>query len=157
MKKHLFLLIALLHPFGAMAQIPAVLPTVDGSKEAMDETGRQSILRAKALELACGLAGEDFNIRDGFWFEKSLTASSKLLAVNLVAGNRYWFCIATAENGVPKLRIYDADGKLVKATERAESGLAAVDVTAPHSGRYFVEVGRSEERLPEFCLLYLFQ
>jgi len=158
MKSLVSLLVALLHfPLGVLAQTPMVLPTVERSKDAGDEPARLSALRAKVIDLANALADGDSNIRDGFWFERATVAPSKLLAVNLIAGNHYWFCIATGGNVTPKLRIYDETGKPIEAEARAESGLAVAGVTSTLTGRYFIEVGSSGEQLPEFCLLYLFQ
>ncbi len=149
----------LLCPAVSPAQAPVVLPTVGGKDDAAagDTAARMSNLRAKTLEIAGGLIGEDFHVRDGFLFEPSSAASSKLLAVNLVAGNRYWFCAATDENITPKLTVYDPSGKPLEADIRSAPGQAAVGVTAGATGRYFVEVQGTGEQLPEFCLLYLFQ
>lgn len=146
----------LLHPAASPAQVPAVLPTVSDAAVAGD-SARMSSLRAKVLEVAGGLAGDDFHVRDGFLFERPSAASSKLLAVNLVSGNRYWFCVATDGSVTPKLSVYDPSGKPVEADVRSAPGQAAAGVTAGITGRYFVEVESSGEQLPEFCLLYLFQ
>ncbi len=119
---------------------------------------RDPSLRARALEFAGALANDGFNVRDGFWSARPSSARSRLLAVNLFAGNRYWFCVAGGPGGgAPKLAIYDSQGNPLEVQSRSEQGLAAVGTTAPVTGEYFVEVASPGGPLGEFCLLYLFR
>lgn len=149
----------LLWPGFATAQLPSSSPSALEGLSARDvATDRHPSLRARALEFAGAMANEGFNVRDGFWSATPTSAHSRLLAVNLFAGNRYWFCVATAPgSGIPKLAVYDPQGNPLELISRGAQGLAAAGATAGVTGQYFVEVTSSGGPLGEFCLVYLFQ
>ena len=153
------LAVLLLWPGLAVAQLPSSSPSVREGQPAADfAMKRDPSLRARALEFAGALANDGFNVRDGFWSARPSSAPSRLLAVNLFAGNRYWFCVAGSPGGgSPKLAIYDPQGNPLEVQYRGEHSLAAAGATAPVTGEYFVEVASPDGPLGEFCLLFLFQ
>jgi hypothetical protein len=55
------------------------------------ETDQEVAARAVALELAGAFANDGFKLRDGHWAGTLAPGESKIIAVNLYAGNEYWF------------------------------------------------------------------
>ncbi len=50
-----------------------------------------------ALELAGAFSNDGFKLRDGHWSGTLAPDESKLIAVNLYAGNEYWFSAGATE------------------------------------------------------------
>ena len=50
-----------------------------------------------ALELAGAFSNDGFKIRDGHWAGTLAPGESKIIAVNLYAGNEYWFSAGATE------------------------------------------------------------
>lgn len=114
-------------------------------------------LRARLLEFGGALANEGFRLRDSFWAGRLESGKPKRLAVNLFAGNHYWFCAATGSATRPRVVLYDPRGEVVPVLEHDGEGLAAAGVTAAATGRYVVEVEAARGPASDFCLLYLFK
>jgi hypothetical protein len=115
--------------------------------------------RKAALELAGAFQNDGFKIRDGHWTGQLTRGEQTLVAVNLYAGNQYWFSVA-AEGG-PKnftVHLYDEAGKPL-ATENYEDEQKAAAGFAPTvSGQYFVGIGPVEgEAAGTFCLVYSYR
>ena len=55
--------------------------------------------RAVALDVAGAFSNDGFKLRDGHWAGTLAPNESKLLAVNLYAGNQYWFSAGATETG----------------------------------------------------------
>lgn len=144
-----------------MTLLPAVAqdqtaPTLDGPVARVSD--RDVALRLRAFEFAGALANDGFTVRDGAWFVRPSADHPRRLAVNLFAGNQYWFCATAAtDSPAPGLAVYGPDGNPVAAMAHAEPGLAAAGVTAAATGRYIVEIGGTGGSTAEFCLLYLFK
>jgi len=114
-------------------------------------------LRARLLDFGGALANEGFRLRDGFWAGRLESGQAKRLAVNLFAGNQYWFCAATGSATQPRVVLYDPQGAVVPVLAHEGEGLAAAGVTAAVTGRYIVEVTGARGPASDFCLLYLFK
>jgi hypothetical protein len=115
-------------------------------------------LRARLLDLAGALANEGFRVRDGFWSGRIEAGVPRRLAVNLFAGNQYWFCAAVdAPDARPVVALYDPRGEPVAAVNHDGPGLTAAGVTAGVTGRYVVEIKAPRGPVSDFCLLYLFK
>src|ERR1700745_1080171 len=69
-----------------------------------------------ALDLAGAFSNEGFKIRDGHWTGTTKPHEHALIAVNLYAGNQYWFSVGATDT-VKKLavNVYDETGKLVES------------------------------------------
>ena len=134
-------------------------PSASPEPSATDAAKSDAVhLRARALEFAGALSNEGFNLRDGFWAGRVSSVAPRLLAVNLFAGNCYWFCVATPPgSAAPRLAIYDSRGNPLKTTSCLEPGLEAASLTPATTGEYFVEVSSTGAAPTEFCLLYLFR
>jgi hypothetical protein len=159
--KHLLILGLLLAATmnAARAQLPS--PAAKAEPEAAAPAEPQSkapSLRARVLELAGAMGNDGFKLRDGLWSGRLEPGQPKRLAVNLFAGNEYWFCAASPEGSRgPKLALFDPQGKPVSTLAYDGPGLAAVGVTAVVTGRYFVELAPGSGNPSEFCLIYLFK
>lgn len=115
-------------------------------------------LRARLLEFGGAMANEGFRSRDSFWSGRLEPGKPRRLAVNLFAGNQYWFCAAVDKpEANPVIAVYDARGQPVQGLDYASGALAAVGVTAGATGRYIVEVKGPRGAASEFCLIYLFK
>lgn len=161
MTTHLLILGLLLAAAGnsARAQLPspAAKPEPEAAAPA-DPQSKAPPLRARVLELAGAMGNDGFKLRDGLWSGRLEPGQPKRLAVNLFAGNQYWFCAATPEGSRgPKLALFDAQGKPVSTLAYDGPGLAAVGVTAAATGRYFIELAPGSGHASDFCLIYLFK
>jgi hypothetical protein len=115
-------------------------------------------LRARLLDFGGALANEGFRLRDGFWSGRLEPGKPRRLAVNLFAGNQYWFCAATGAPEVrPVIALYDPQGEPVTGLVHHAEDVAAVGVTAGATGRYIIELATPRGAASEFCLIYLFK
>lgn len=121
-------------------------------------TTPQPTLQARLYDTAGALGNEGFKLRDGAWSGMLEGSKARRLAVNLFAGNQYWFCAATSgADETPDLILRDPTGARVETVPYEGAGVAAVGVTAPVTGRYIVELRGSAAGSRDFCLLYLFK
>jgi hypothetical protein len=113
-------------------------------------------LRARIFEFGVALSNEGFKARDGFWSGRLSSGRSARFAVNLFAGNGYWFAAALPP-GTPeaRVRVYGPDGSVLETTDYSADGLAAAGVTATVTGEYFVSVEAAASA--DFCLMYFFK
>lgn len=122
------------------------------------ETDAQVDARKVALDLAGAFANEGFKVRDGHWTGSVKKGDRAVVAVNLYAGNEYWFSVAAAEKG-PKflLGLYDENGKPVTTEDFAEEEKAAAGFSPTISGQYFVSIAADEGDNRTFCLVYSYK
>ena len=110
------------------------------------------------LDLTGAFSNEGFKVRDGHWTGTIKLQERMLLAVNLFAGNQYWFS-AAANTKAKKisLDVYDESGKPV-ATETYNSGdRASAGFSPTNSGQYFISLGLLEGEATAFCLVYSYK
>ena len=125
---------------------------------AFAETDAEVNARKNALDLAGAFTNEGFKLRDGHWCGTVNPQDHALIAVNLYAGNQYWFAVGAAESATKiAVNVYDEGGRLVKtehydAGERAAAGFSPTD-----SGQYFVAVDLLEGAPSSFCLIYYYK
>ena len=122
------------------------------------ETDKEVAARAVALELAGAFSNDGFKLRDGHWAGMLAPNESKLIAVNLYAGNEYWFS-AGATEAAKKLavEVFDETGALV-TTQMFNSGTkAAAGLDVTKSGQYFVRVRLAEGESAGVCFLYSYR
>lgn len=114
--------------------------------------------RSKALELAGAFANDGYRLRDGFWAADIEPGKSRVLAVNLFAGNEYWFSAAVVPPGRKlAVSVYNAKGKPVDFQVFEDGTAAAAGFVPSVSGEYFVKVTLAEGEKTEFCLLYSYK
>jgi|GEM_PF-416447 hypothetical protein len=119
----------------------------------------QPTLRAKALELAGAFSNDGYKIRDSFWLSKLLPiGQTTILAVNLFAENKYWFCVAA---GSPArrlvLKLYNEAGDLVSTQSYDRDSTAALGAEPSESGKYYLSVELLEGEPANFCVLYTYK
>ncbi len=137
------------------AQTPTPTPPTEANPAATDRT---PALHVRLHELAGALANDGFKLRDRVWCGRIEGAKPARLAVNLFAGNHYWFCAAaTPEVKALRVSLFDSKVQPVEVLEHAEPGLAAAGLTVSATGEYFIQVETADGPAGEFCLLYLFK
>jgi hypothetical protein len=122
------------------------------------ETDAEVQARKDALDVAGAFSNDGFKIRDGHWCGMVKPHDHALVAVNLYAGNQYWFSAAGTEP-VKKIAVsvYDESGKQM-VTENYDNGeKAAAGFSPANSGQYFVSVDLVEGEEGSFCLVYSYK
>jgi hypothetical protein len=122
------------------------------------ETDKQVEARRVALDVAGAFSNEGFKIRDGHWSGALKKGEQTVLAVNLYAGNQYWFSVG--EDASAKkfaLQVYDEGGKPVATETYEDSEKAAAGFSPTVSGQYFVSINLVEGEGSTFCLVYSYK
>jgi hypothetical protein len=125
---------------------------------AIAETDKEVAARAVALELAGAFSNDGFKLRDGHWAGTLAPNESKVIAVNLYAGNEYWFS-AGATDAAKKLSIevFDETGAPVSAQMFNSGTKSAAGFAVTNSGQYFVRVQLTEGESAGVCFLYSYR
>jgi hypothetical protein len=129
-----------------------------GGGFAFADTDAEVNARKNALDVAGAFTNDGFKLRDGHWCGTAKPQEHALIAVNLFAGNQYWFAVGAAEaDRKIGVNVYDEAGKLV-TTEHYEAGdRAAAGFSPADSGQYFVAVDLAEGTATNFCLIYSYK
>jgi hypothetical protein len=138
--------------------IPLSVLVLAISVTARSDTDAEVQARKDALGVAAAFSNDGFKIRDGHWCGIVKPHDHSLVAVNLYAGNEYWFS-ASATAPVKKIAVsvYDETGKQV-TTESYDNGEKAAAGFAPSSsGQYFVSVDLLQGEQSSFCLVYSYK
>jgi hypothetical protein len=122
------------------------------------DTDAEVNARKNALDVAGAFTNDGFKLRDGHWCGMAKPQEHALIAVNLFAGNQYWFAVGAADAGRKiAVNLYDEVGKLV-TTDHYEAGdRAAAGFSPTDSGQYFVSVDLAEGTPTNFCLVYSYK
>ena len=122
------------------------------------ETDSEVEARKTALDLAGAFTNDGFKMRDGHWCGTIKPHELALVAVNLYAGNQYWFSVGAIDPAKKiAVNLYDEAGKQV-VTENYNSGeKAAAGFSPTNSGQYFVSIDLVEGRESGFCLVYSYK
>ena len=128
------------------------------SGTARADTDAEVQARKDALDVAAAFSNDGFKIRDGHWCGIVKPHDHSLVAVNLYAGNQYWFSVGATEPAKKiAVSVYDETGKQV-TTESYDNGeKAAAGFTPSSSGQYFVSVDLLEGEESSFCLVYSYK
>jgi hypothetical protein len=124
----------------------------------LGDTDAEVNARKNALDVAGAFTNDGFKLRDGHWCGTLKAQDHALIAVNLYAGNQYWFAVGAADP-VKKIavNVYDETGRLLR-TEQYEGGDRAAAGFSPNdSGQYFVSVDLVEGGSSSFCLIYSYK
>ena len=110
------------------------------------------------LDLTGAFSNEGFKLRDGHWAGQIKPAERAVIAVNLYAGNEYWFS-AAANSKAKKISVdlYDESGKPLVTEIYNEGDRAAAGFSPTTSGQYFVAVSLLEGEPTTFCLVYSYK
>ena len=122
------------------------------------QTDAEVQARKDALDVAGAFSNDGFKIRDGHWCGAVKPHDHALVAVNLYAGDQYWFSAAGTEP-VEKIAVsvYDESGKQVTTENYDEGEKAAAGFSPANSGQYFVSVDLVEGEEGTFCLVYSYR
>src|ERR1051325_1903010 len=122
------------------------------------DTDAEVIARRDALELAGAFGNDGFKIRDGHSCGVLKPKEHALIAVNLYAGNQYWFSVGTTEPlKKVAVRVYDESGKPMATEDFSNENKAAAGFAPDNSGQYFVSVDSAEGQEGTFCLVYSYK
>jgi hypothetical protein len=121
---------------------------------AFAETDAEVDARKTALDLSGAFTNDGFKVRDGHWSGTLKPHEHALIAVNLFAGNQYWFA-AGASNTSKKVgvEIYDETGRQVAAETYSAGEKAAAGFSPANSGQYFISVSLLEGEPGSVCLV----
>jgi hypothetical protein len=122
------------------------------------DTDAEVNARKDALELAGAFGNDGFKIRDGHSCGVLKAHDHALIAVNLYAGNEYWFSVGTTEP-LKKVAVslYDESGNQMTTENLSEGDKAAAGFAPENSGQYFVSVNSVEDQEGSFCLVYSYK
>ena len=122
------------------------------------DTDTEVSARRDALELAGAFGNDGFKIRDGHSCGVLKPHDHALIAVNLYAGNQYWFSVGIAEP-LKKVAVslYDESGKQMTTENFNEGDKAAAGFAPENSGQYFVSVDSVADQEGSFCLVYSYK
>lgn len=138
--------------------VSVLIPLALGSARAAEESDSEVEARKVALDLAGAFANEGFKLRDGHWSGPIQQGESAIVAVNLYAGNQYWFSVGASEGAKNvTVQLYDEDGKPVTTDGYDEGDQAAAGFSPTVSGQYFVEIKPAESAAKSYCLVYSYK
>jgi hypothetical protein len=121
------------------------------------ETDAEVGARRVALDLAGAFSNDGFKIRDGFWAGAVQPDAPAVVAVNLYAGNQYWFSVGAEQARKFAVRVYDENGQPVSAEGYEDEDKAAAGFSPSISGQYFVAIAPSEGAGGTYCLVYSYK
>jgi hypothetical protein len=123
------------------------------------ENDKEVEARKVALELAGAFSNDGFKIRDGHWSGTVKGGERALVAVNLYAGNQYWFSVG-ADDKAAKLavRLHDENGKPLTVEDYQGDATAAAGFSPTVSGQYFISVAPdATDAAGTYCLVYSYK
>ena len=122
------------------------------------ESDSEVAARKAALDLAGAFTNEGFKMRDGHWTGTIKLKEHALIAVNLYAGNQYWFSVGATEPAKKiSVNVYDETGKLMETESYSEGDKAAAGFSPTNSGQYYVLVDLVEGDASSVCLVYSYK
>ena len=126
---------------------------------AAPESDTEVAARKAALDLAGAFSNEGFKMRDGHWSGTIKPKEHALIAVNLYAGNQYWFSVGATEPAKKiSVNVYDETGKLVQTEGWNEGEKAAAGLSpCTSSGQYYVLLDLVEGNESSVCLVYSYK
>jgi hypothetical protein len=142
--KRLFLTLV----FASFATVSALHAVTDGEVAA----------RRTALDVAGAFTNDGFKLRDGFWAGQFAPGKSKILQVNLYAGNQYYFTVgSTAAAKKVLVTVYDETGKPVSGEPYLDTSVAATGFSPDNSGIFYVKVEVVDGAAADYCLVYSYK
>src|SRR3954447_19626354 len=138
--------------------IPLSVLVLAVSVPARGDTDAEVQARKDALDVAAAFSNDGFKIRDGHWCGIVKPHDHSLVAVNLYAGNQYWFSVGATEPAKKvEVSVYDENGKLMQTESYNEGERAAAGFSPTGSGQYYISVGLLEGGESAFCLVYSYK
>lgn len=137
--------------------ISALIPLALGAARA-EETDAEVEARKVALDLAGAFSNDGFKLRDGHWSGSIKQGEQAVVAVNLYAGNQYWFSVGASETDKKfSVRVYDENGNPLATDDYTEDDKAAAGLSPALSGQYFVGIAPAATAAKAYCLVYSYK
>ncbi|MEY2548368.1 MAG: hypothetical protein QOD64_950 [Verrucomicrobiota bacterium] len=113
----------------------------------------------QVLDLTGAFTNDGFKLRDGHWAGQLKPRDRAVIAVNLYAGNQYWFSAAASNDKAKKIAVdvYDESGKPMTTESYSEGELSSAGFSPTNSGQYFVAVSLIEGEPSTVCLVYSYK
>ena len=129
------------------------------SAAAWAETDDEVQAHKQVLDLTGAFQNEGFKLRDGHWAGQLKPKDRAVVAVNLYAGNQYWFSAAAANDKAKKIAVdvYDESGKPMTTETYSEGERASAGFSPTNSGQYFVAISLVEGEPSTVCLVYSYK
>lgn len=122
------------------------------------DTDREVQAHKVVLDLAGAFSNEGFKMRDGHWTGTLKQKENALVAVNLYAGNQYWFSVGAVDPAKKiDVAVYDETGNRVQTEGYSDGEKAAAGFTPSSSGQYYVSVSLLEGGDSTYCLVYSYK
>jgi hypothetical protein len=123
------------------------------------ETDEEVEAHKQVLDLTGAFTNDGFKLRDGHWAGQLKPKDRAVVAVNLYAGNQYWFSAAAANDKAKKIAVdvYDESGKPMTTETYNEGERASAGFSPTTSGQYFVAVSLVEGEPSTVCLVYSYK
>ena len=122
------------------------------------ETDKEVEAHKSVLDLAGAFSNDGFKMRDGHWTGTLKPKEPALIAVNLYAGNNYWFSVGAIEPAKKiELTVYDENGHPVTTENYNDGERAAAGFSPANSGQYYVSVALLDGGESSFCLVYSYK
>jgi len=123
------------------------------------ETDDEVEAHKQVLDLTGAFTNDGFKLRDGHWAGQLQPKDRALIAVNLYAGNQYWFSAAAATDKAKKIAVdvYDESGKPMTSEIYSEAQRASAGFSPTTSGQYFIAVSLVEGEPSTVCLVYSYK
>ena len=138
--------------------IPLLVLVLAVSGAARADSDAEVQARKDALDVAAAFSNDGFKIRDGHWCGVVKPHDHSLVAVNLYAGNQYWFSASATEPAKKiAVSVYDETGKQVTTDSYDNGERAAAGFAPTSSGQYFVSIDLLEGEQGTFCLVYSYK
>jgi len=136
----------------------AMMFVLAGVATSLADTDAEVNARKNALDVAGAFTNDGFKLRDGHWCGSLKAQDRALIAVNLYAGNQYWFAVGATDPAKKiAVNLYDETGKLLKTEHYQGGDRAAAGFSPTDSGQYFVSVDLVEGGSSSFCLIYSYK
>jgi hypothetical protein len=122
------------------------------------ESDKEVQAHKEVLDLAGAFSNDGFKMRDGHWAGTLKPKENAVIAVNLYAGNQYWFSVGAIDPAKKiDVAVYDEPGKLGPTERYNEAGRAAAGLSPTSSGQYFVSINLLEGNESTYCLVYSYK
>jgi hypothetical protein len=129
-----------------------------GAAFSLADTDAEVNARKNALDVAGAFTNDGFKLRDGHWCGTLKGQDHALIAVNLYAGNQYWFAVGTTDPAKKiAVNVYDETGRLLTTDHYDGGDRAAAGFSPTDSGQYYVSVDLVEGGSSSFCLIYSYK
>jgi hypothetical protein len=136
----------------ALLPLLGLHPTLRAAND--DETTARKV----ALEVAGAFSNDGFKIRDGNWSGQCELGKSRIIQVNLYAGNQYWFTVGATESAKKiAVTLFDELGQSLPTLPYQSPTTVAAGFAATTSGPYYIKIELTEGTTATFSLIYSYR